>query len=84
MQFKLESFAPGKTEHVFGLRSPAQFTGTPKGLVVKKADTLGAEWTSAVPTFVSSEDQGDGTWLNTFSLPAAGSGRFFKLALEVD
>ena len=52
--------------------------------MVKKADTLGAEWTSAVPTFVSSEDQGDGTWLNTFSLPAAGSGRFFKLALEVD
>ena len=26
----------------------------------------------------------DGTWLNMFSLPAAGSGRFFKLALEVD
>jgi hypothetical protein len=84
VQFKLELFAPGKTEHVFGIRSPAQFTGTPKGLVVKKADTLGAEWTSAVPTFVSSERQADGTWLNTFSLPASVEGRFFKLALELE
>ena len=84
VQFRLESFTPGKTELVFRLRSPGQFTGTPKGLVVKKADSLGAEWTSAEPTFVSSESQDDGTWLNTFSLPAAVSERFFKLALDVD
>ena len=45
---------------------------------------LAAMTAGAQNTTLQYEDQGDGTWLNTFSLPAAGSGRFFKLALEVD
>ena len=81
--FKVESFVPGETEHVITMRSPAEFTAAPKGLVVKEAASLGSGWSAVVPTLQSSERQGDGTWLNTFTVPAGG-GAFFKLALDVE
>ena len=81
--FKVEAFAPGETEHVITMRSPAEFTAAPKGLVVKEATSLGSGWSAVAPTLQSSERQGDGTWLNTFTVPAGG-GAFFKLALDVE
>ena len=81
--FKVEAFAPGETEHVITMRSPAEFTAAPKGLVVKETASLGTGWKSVRPTLQSSEPQGDGTWLNTFTVPA-GCGAFFKLALDVE
>ena len=81
--FKVESFVPGETEHVITMRSPAELTAAPKGLVVKEAVSLGGNWTRAVPALQSSEDQGDGTWLNTFKVPK-GAGAFFKLALDAE
>ena len=81
--FKVEAFVPGETEHVITMRSPAEFTTAPKGLVVKEATSLGSGWSAVVPTLQSSESQGDGTWLNTFTVPAGG-GAFFKLALDVE
>ena len=79
--FKVVSFEPGETEHVIKMLSPKQMTVTPKGLVVKESSSLDAGWKSVVPTLVSSESQGDGTWLNTFTVPK-GEGAFFKLALD--
>ena len=79
--FKVESFVPGETEHVITMRSPAKLTAAPKGLVVKETVSLGSTWSAVVPTFQSSEQQGDGTWLNTFTVPAGG-GTFFKLSLD--
>ena len=79
--FKVMSFEPGETEHVITMRSPTRLTATPRGLVVKETASLGAGWRSVVPTLVSSESQGDGTWLNTFTVPK-GEGAFFKLALD--
>ena len=81
--FKVASFTPGETEHVIKMLSPAQLTATPKGLMVKETASLGSGWKSVVPVFRSSESQGDGTWLNTFSLPK-GDGAFFKLALDAE
>ena len=81
--FKVESFVPGETEHVITMRSPAEFTAAPKGLVVKETASLGSGWSAVAPTLQSSERQGDGTWLNTFTVPAGG-GAFFKLALDVE
>ena len=81
--FKVEAFVPGETEHVITMRSPAEFTTAPKGLVVKEAASLGSGWSAVAPTLQSSERQGDGTWLNTFTVPAGG-GAFFKLALDVE
>ena len=81
--FKVEAFVPGETEHVITMRSPAEFTAAPKGLVVKEAASLGSGWSAVAPTLQSSERQGDGTWLNTFTVPA-GCGAFFKLALDVE
>ena len=81
--FKVEAFVPGETEHVITMRSPAEFTAAPKGLVVKETASLGTGWKSVKPTLLSSESQGDGTWLNTFTVPAGG-GAFFKLALDVE
>ena len=81
--FKVESFTPGETEHVITMRSPAELTAAPKGLVVKEAVSLEGNWTSAVPTLQSSEYQGDGTWLNTFTVPK-DYGAFFKLALDTE
>ena len=74
---------PGETEHVITMRSPAMFTAVPTGLVVKEATSLGSGWSAVVPTLQSSEQQGDGTWLNTFTVPAGG-GAFFKLALDTE
>ena len=65
------------------MRSPAEFTAAPKGLVVKETASLGTGWKYVAPTLVASESQGDGTWLNTFTVPA-GCGAFFKLALDVE
>ena len=79
--FKVVSFEPGETEHVIKMLSPRQMTAAPKGLVVKETSSLDAGWKSVVPTLVSSEAQGDGTWLNTFNVPK-GEGAFFKLALD--
>ena len=79
--FKVVSFEPGETEHVIKMLSPKQMTAAPKGLVVKETSSLDAGWKSVVPTLVSSESQGDGTWLNTFNVPK-GEGAFFKLALD--
>ena len=79
--FKVVSFEPGETEHVIKMLSPKQMTVTPKGLVVKESSSLDAGWKSVKPTLVSSESQGDGTWLNTFNVPK-GEGAFFKLALD--
>ncbi len=79
--FKVVSFEPGETEHVIKMLSPKQMTAVPKGLVVKETSSLDAGWKSVVPTLVSSESQGDGTWLNTFNVPK-GEGAFFKLALD--
>lgn len=81
--FKVESFVPGETEHVITMRSPAELTAAPKGLVVKETVSLGSTWSAVAPTLQSSERQGDGTWLNTFTVPAGG-GAFFKLALDVE
>jgi len=81
--FEVTSFVPGETQHVIKMRSPARLTAAPKGLVVKETVSLGAGWSSVVPTLVSSESQGDGTWLNTFTVPA-GEGAFFKLALDTE
>ena len=81
--FKVEAFVPGETEHVITMRSPAEFTAAPKGLVVKETVSLGSTWSAVAPTLQSSERQGDGTWLNTFTVPAGG-GAFFKLALDVE
>ena len=81
--FKVEAFVPGETEHFITMRSPAEFTAAPKGLVVKEATSLGSGWSAVAPTLQSSERQGDGTWLNTFTVPAGG-GAFFKLALDVE
>ena len=81
--FKVEAFVPDETEHVITMRSPAEFTAAPKGLVVKEAASLGSGWSAVAPTLQSSERQGDGTWLNTFTVPA-GDGAFFKLALDVE
>jgi hypothetical protein len=81
--FKVEAFVPDETEHVITMRSPAEFTTAPKGLVVKEAASLGSGWSAVAPTLQSSERQGDGTWLNTFTVPAGG-GAFFKLALDVE
>ena len=79
--FKVVSFEPGETEHVIKMLSPKQMTVAPKGLVVKETASLGSGWKSVAPTLVSSESQGDGTWLNTFTVPK-GEGAFFKLALD--
>lgn len=81
VSFKVESFTPGETEHVITMRSPSEFTTTPKGLVVKESTSLTSGWSAVVPTFQSSEPQGDGTWLNTFTVPTGG-GAFFKLSLD--
>ncbi len=81
--FEVTSFEPGETQHVIKMRSPARLTAAPKGLGVKETVSLGAGWSSVVPTLVSSESQGDGTWLNTFTVPA-GEGAFFKLALDTE
>ena len=79
--FTVVSFEPGETEHVIKMLSPAKLTTRPKGLVVRETASLGAGWKSVAPTLVSSESQGDGTWLNTFTVPK-GEGAFFKLALD--
>ena len=81
--FKVVSFEPGETEHVVKMLSPTRMTATPKGLVVRETVSLGAGWRSVKPTFQSSESQGDGTWLNTFTVPK-GTGSFFKLALDAE
>ena len=81
--FKVASFEPGETEHVIKMLSPAELTARPKGLVVRKTDSLGAGWKSAMPTLMSSESQGDGTWLNTFTVPNDNA-RFFKFALDAE
>ena len=77
------SFEPGETEHVVKMLSPKQMTATPNGLVVKETASLGTGWKSVKPTLLSSESQGDGTWLNTFTVPK-GTGSFFKLALDAE
>ena len=79
--FKVVSFEPGETEHVIKMLSPTQMTAPPSGLVVKETASLGAGWKSVKPTLQSSESQGNGTWLNTFTVPK-GEGAFFKLALD--
>lgn len=84
IRFEMASFAPGSAMHAFTMRSPKRMTAVPKGLVVKRAALLGGEWTAEAPALVSCERQSDGTWLAAFSLPAAGAGRFFKLALEAE
>lgn len=81
--FKVVSFEPGETEHVIKMLSPTQMTATPNGLVVKETSSLGGGWKSVKPTLVSSESQGDGTWLNTFTVPK-GECTFFKLALDAE
>ena len=81
--FKVVSFEPGETEHVVKMLSPKQMTATPNGLVVKETASLGTGWKSVKPTLLSSESQGDGTWLNTFTVPK-GEGTFFKLALDME
>ena len=81
--FKIVSFETGETEHVIQMFSPKQMTIAPKGLVVKETAALDAGWRSVRPTLVSSESQGDGTWLNTFTVPKGG-GAFFKLALDAE
>ena len=81
--FEVVSFEPGESEHVITMRSPVQLTATPKGLVVKKTDSLGEGWSSIVPAFVSSDLQADGTWLNVFTVQKDG-GKFFKLALDAE
>ena len=81
--FKVVSFEPGETEHVIKMLSPTRMTTTPKGLVVKEASSLGAGWKSVKPTLQSSESQGDGTWLNKFTV-LKGKGAFFKLALDAE
>jgi hypothetical protein len=80
--FEVVSFEPGETEHVITMRSPRELTAAPKGLVVKKAVELGREWTAVVPTFVSSQQDGE-VWLNTFTVPR-GDEKFFKLALDLE
>lgn len=81
--FKVASFEPGETEHIIKMRSPAELTARPKGLVVRETDSLGVGWKSVMPTLMSSESQGDGTWLNTFTVPK-GNAMFFKLALDTE
>ena len=81
--FKVMSFEPGDAEHVMTMLSPTQMTATPNGLVVKETSSLGGGWKSVKPTLVSSESQGDGTWLNTFTVPK-GEGVFFKFALDAE
>jgi hypothetical protein len=81
--FKVVAFVPGETEHVIKILSPTRMTATPNGLVVKETASLGTGWNSVKPTLLSSESQGDGTWLNTFTVPK-GEGTFFKLALDVE
>ena len=81
--FKVVSFEPGETVHVIKMLSPTRMTATPNGLVVKETASLGTGWKSVKPTLLSSESQGDGTWLNTFTVPK-GEGAFFKLALDVE
>ena len=77
------AFEPGETEHIIKMRSPAELTARPKGLVVRETDSLGVGWKSVMPTLMSSESQGDGTWLNTFTVPK-DYGAFFKLALDTE
>ena len=77
---EIMSFAPGETAHVIKMRSPAQMTETPRGLVVQKTSSLGGGWQKIAPTFVSSVQE-DGVWLNTFMVPNDGAS-FFKLALD--
>ena len=55
---------------------------TPNGLVVKKSAELGGKWTAVVPTFVSSQQDGE-VWLNTFTVPK-GDEKFFRLALDLE
>ena len=81
--FEIAAFEHGETAHVIKMRSPTRLTETPKGLVVKKAATLGGEWTAVRPTFVSAQQDGD-VWLNTFTVPTDATSRFFRLALDAD
>ena len=81
--FKVASFEPGETEHVIKMLSPAELTARPKGLIVKETASLGAGWKSAAPTLVSSDQQDDGTWLNTFTVPKDNA-MFFKFALDAE
>ena len=78
--FEVEAFEHGETEHVIKMRSPTRLEATPKGLLVKKAVELGGAWTAVVPTFVSSQQDGE-VWLNTFTVPR-GDEKFFRLALD--
>ena len=78
--FEVVAFEQGETEHVIKMRSPRELTAAPKGLVVKNAVELCGEWTAVVPTFVSSQQDGE-VWLNTFTVPR-GDERFFRLALD--
>lgn len=83
--FKVASFEPGETEIVLTLRSPVQMASVPKGFAVKSAASLGASsgWAIHVPSLKASAPHGDGTWINTFTLPR-GADKFFKLSLDVE
>ena len=78
--FEVVSFEPGETEHTIKMRSPKRLEATPKGLLVKKSSDLGGAWTAVVPTFVSSQQDGE-VWLNTFIVPR-GDEKFFRFALD--
>lgn len=79
--FAVTSFKPGSVRHSLTIASPNKLTAEPRGLVVKAAVSLDGAWTNAVPELTASQSQSDGTWLNTFSVPAF-AGKFFKFALD--
>jgi hypothetical protein len=83
LPFEIAAFEHGETAHVIKMRSPTQFTATPKGLVVKEAAALNGEWTTVQPTFVSAQPDGD-AWLNTFTVPNDAAARFFKLVFDAE
>ncbi len=84
LEFAIAGFAPGESGHSIQLRSKAEMTAVPYGLVVKESAHPTSGWTSVLPVFAGSEEQGDGTWLNTLTVPADPAARFFKLALDTE
>ncbi len=81
IDFAISGFYPGETVHSIQLRSKTKMTAVPYGLVVKKSSLPTSGWTKAFPVFAGSEEQSDGTWLNTFTVPNDGA-KFFKLSLD--
>ena len=83
LDFTIAGFAPGESAHSIQLRSKTRMTAVPSGLVVKKSALPTGRWTSVLPVFAGSEEQTDGTWLNTFTVPKDDA-MFFKLSIDAE